>query len=165
MRPALPRDAGNQTSIDTRHTLDGLMVSTPLWKLESLPDVTFRRTVKFSAPQVTTPQFSLFRNIQVLSTSGCDMTQLFFLFLLLSLHGINSYHRQPDLYIQLLTVTRQGNSGRCDDCTRCAVYWIVANARCREDGMKMRDRKKIRFNRSVCDIRQWAVFQLVDWST
>jgi hypothetical protein len=54
---------------------------------------------------------------------------------------INSYHRQPDLYIKLLTVTRQGNSGGYDRCMRYVVYWIVANTIFREDGMKIRSTK------------------------
>jgi hypothetical protein len=67
---------------------------------------------------------------------------------------INSYHRQPDLNTELLTVTRQGNSGGYDCCMRYVVYWIVADTRCGEDGMKMKGTKMFRCNGSVSDIRQ-----------
>ena len=109
--------------------------------------------------------YSCCHNIQVLTTSGCDLTHLFACCSSCRCMVINLYRRQPDLYIKLLTVTRQGNSGGYYGFMGYVVYWIVTSTRCREDGTKMRGTKMFRCNRSVSDVRQGVVFQIVDSNT
>jgi hypothetical protein len=103
--------------------------------------------------------YSCCHNFQVLTTLGCDMTQLFACCASCRCMVINSCHRQPDLYIKLLTVARQGNSCGYDDFMGYVIWWTVANTRCREDGMKMIGTKMFRCNRSVSDIRQGWYFK------
>lgn len=92
-------------------------------KTEKLTRCNFSTNIKgHSTASNTSQNYSCRHNIQVLTTSGCDMTQLF---ASCRCMVINSYHRQPDLYIKLLTVTRQGNSGGCNRCMRYVVYWIA----------------------------------------